>query len=388
MANGTCTGVIFILIFQEDSMGKFKRRADGRYATTITLGHKPDGSPNKVFLAAKTEKELKQKVLDAQLKIHSGILLKETDTPLKDYADSWFRTYKCSVSLNTTAMYRNILDHYIIPSLGHIPLNKLRRSDVQGLINDNQEHPRTCEQIRLTLVQILNSAVDDKLIMDNAAKKVALPARHKAPRRALTSLEKEALKCADFSLQERAFVYLLFYFGLRRGEALALTKSDINLKKQILTINKAVVFDVNTPIIKAGAKSDAGNRIIPIPVGVLPFLRDFLKTVNTIYLFPGKNTETLSKTQYVRMWNRIIKKMNDAVTTDKEKLIGVQKISGLTAHIFRHNYCTMLYYSGITPKKAVDLMGHSDVKMIMEVYAHLDEEKEAVQSKLDNAIAL
>lgn len=369
-------------------MGKFKRRADGRYATTITLGHKPDGSPNKVFLAAKTEKELKQKVLDAQLKIHSGILLKETDTPLKDYADSWFRTYKCSVSLNTTAMYRNILDHYIIPSLGHIPLNKLRRSDVQGLINDNQEHPRTCEQIRLTLVQILNSAVDDKLIMDNAAKKVALPARHKAPRRALTSLEKEALKCADFSLQERAFVYLLFYFGLRRGEALALTKSDINLKKQILTINKAVVFDVNTPIIKAGAKSDAGNRIIPIPVGVLPFLRDFLKTVNTIYLFPGKNTETLSKTQYVRMWNRIIKKMNDAVTTDKEKLIGVQKISGLTAHIFRHNYCTMLYYSGITPKKAVDLMGHSDVKMIMEVYAHLDEEKEAVQSKLDNAIAL
>ena len=88
------------------------------------------------------------------------------------------------------------------------------------------------------------------------------------------------------------------------------------------------------------------------------------------------------------MWNRIIKKMNNAVTTDKEKLIGVQKISGLTAHIFRHNYCTMLYYSGITPKKAVDLMGHSDVKMIMEVYAHLDEEKEAVQSKLDNAIAL
>ena len=88
------------------------------------------------------------------------------------------------------------------------------------------------------------------------------------------------------------------------------------------------------------------------------------------------------------MWERIIKKMNDAVTTDREKLIGSELITGLTAHIFRHNYCTMLYYSGISQKKAVELMGHSDIKMIMEVYAHLDEEKESVQEKLDRAIAL
>ncbi len=80
--------------------------------------------------------------------------------------------------------------------------------------------------------------------------------------------------------------------------------------------------------------------------------------------------------------------MNAAVTSDKEKAIGAEPITGLTAHIFRHNYCTMLYYSGISQKKAVELMGHSDLKMIIEVYAHLDEEKEAVQAKLDKAIAL
>lgn len=48
----------------------------------------------------------------------------------------------------------------------------------------------------------------------------------------------------------------------------------------------------------------------------------------------------------------------------------------------------MLYYSGISQKKAVELMGHSDLKMIMEVYAHLDEQKEAVRDKINNAIAL
>ncbi len=110
-----------------------------------------------------------------------------------------------------------------------------------------------------------------------------------------------------------------------------------------------------------------------------------MKSVDTFF---RENAETLSKTQYVKMWDRVIKKMNDAVTSDKEKLIAAQSISGLTAHIFRHNYCTMLYYSGISQKKAVELMRHSDLKMIMEVYAHLDEQKETVKEKLDKAIAL
>lgn len=153
-------------------------------------------------------------------------------------------------------------------------------------------------------------------------------------------------------------------------------------------MNKTVIFDKNTPAIKNGTKSDAGNRTLPIPESIEPFLKEFLQSVDSFYLFKGKNTETLSKTQYVKMWERIIKKMNAAVTTDKEKEIGAEPITRLTAHIFRHNYCTMLYYSGISQKKAVELMGHSDIKMIMEVYAHLDEKKEAVQEKLNTAIAL
>lgn len=381
--------VFFIPIFKEDDiMGRYRKRKDGRYATTIMAGYKPDGKPNNIFISAKTEKELKNKIIETKMKIKSGEAVKESDMLLKDYTKSWMQTYKSSAGINTKAMYNNVVNHYIIPELGYFPINKIHRSDIQKLINDNQDHPRTCEIIKMTMVQILNSAVDDKLLQENVAKKIVLPKHHKSERRPLTDTEKEAIKKADLNYQERAFITFLFYFGLRRGEALALTKSDVNIKRKMLTVNKTVVFDVNTPIIKIGAKSDAGNREIPIPESAQGFLTDFLNTVDTFYLFPGKNHDTLSKTQYVRMWNHIIKKMNDAVTTDNEKKIGTQSINGLTAHIFRHNYCTMLYYSGISQKKAVELMGHSDIKMIMEVYAHLDEQKESVQEKLDKAIAL
>lgn len=369
-------------------MGKYKKRKDGRYATTVMIGYKADGRPDNVFLSAKTEKELRDKIVEVKMKMKTGELIKQSDTLLKDYAVSWLDTYKASASINTKAMYTNVVNKHIVPELGHLPLNKLVRSDVQKLINDNQQHIRTCEIIKMTLVQILNSAIDDKLLHENVAKKITLPKHHKTEKRALTDLEKTAIKKADFTPTERAIVMLLFYFGLRRGELLALTKSDINLRKKTLTINKTVIFDVNKPIVKPGTKSDAGNRTIPIPNDAVAFLKNFLRTVNTFYLFPGRNTETFSKTQYVKAWERIIKKMNDAVTTDKQKAVGTQLITGLTAHIFRHNYCTMLYYSGISQKKAVELMGHSDLKMIMEVYAHLDEEKEAVQDKLDKAISL
>ncbi len=369
-------------------MGKFKKRKDGRYATTVMNGYKPDGRPNTIFVSAKTEKQLREKVLAVQMSIKQNLVVKTSDTPLAEYAKNWKDTYKSAVGINTKAMYDNIVNHYIIPSIGHLPLNQIRRSDIQGMINDNQTHARTCEQIKMTIVQILNSAIDDSLLVENVAKKVVLPKRKKAERRALTEQEKTAIKTADLTETERAFVLFLFYTGLRRGEALALTKADINLKEKTVSVNKAVVFDVNKSIVKDGAKSDAGNRTIPLPDAFIAFLRPFLRSLDTFYLFPGKNGETYSKTQYVHMWNSITKNLNNAVTSDREKAIGAKPIQGLTAHIFRHNYCTMLYYSGISQKKAVELMGHSDLKMIMEVYAHLDEQKEAVRDKINNAIAL
>lgn len=248
-------------------MAKYKKRKDGRYATTVMIGYKSDGRPNNVFLAAKTEKELRNKIVELKMNAKTGKALRQPDTLLKDYADVWMDTYKTSIGINTKAMYNNVVNRHIKPELGHLPLNKIMRSDVQRLINDNQEHPRTCELIKMTLVQILNSAIDDKLLYENVAKKVTLPKRHKPNKRTLTELEKEAIKKANFTQTERAFVMLLFYFGLRRGEVLALSKSDIDLHKKTLTVNKTVVFDVNKPIIKSGAKSDAGNRILPIPDG-------------------------------------------------------------------------------------------------------------------------
>ena len=96
-------------------MGKFKKRKDGRYATTVMNGYKPDGRPNTIFVSAKTEKQLREKVLAVQMSIKQNLVVKTSDTPLAEYAKNWKDTYKSAVGINTKAMYDNIVNHYIIP---------------------------------------------------------------------------------------------------------------------------------------------------------------------------------------------------------------------------------------------------------------------------------
>ena len=85
------------------------------------------------------------------------------------------------------------------------------------------------------------------------------------------------------------------------------------------------------------------------------------------------------------MWSSIVKKMNHAAGgTDAFPVI-----NGLTAHIFRHNYCTNLCYQvpAVSIKKIAQLMGDTE-KIVMDVYNHIVEEKENAAALINDIMAL
>ncbi len=63
-------------------------------------------------------------------------------------------------------------------------------------------------------------------------------------------------------------------------------------------------------------------------------------------------------------------------------------IQGLTAHIFRHDYCTQLCYQvpRISTKMIAKMLGDTE-KMVLDVYSHIDEEKEDVIGAINLARA-
>lgn len=216
---------------------------------------------------------------------------------------------------------------------------------------------------------------------------INLPRYIKPQKRPLTQIEKEAISKADFTDREKAFVYIIYSCGLRRGEALALSKFDFKFEddKSIVSITKSLIFDGNASEIKDMPKTGNGIRVIPIPDTTAKYLKDYISKIKSTYLFTCKSGGTMTHSAYVKMWASIVKKMNYATGgTDAFPVI-----NDLTAHIFRHNYCTNLCYKvpEISIKKIAQLMGDTE-NMVLNVYNHIMEEKEDPASVINDILAM
>lgn len=366
---------------------KYTARSDGRYETKVSTGkRKPDGRMERITLYAESSKDLEEKVEDLRYKIKHGLYSTPNVTTVSIYADKWLETFKSRKAINTQAMYKNVIDKHIKPSIGILRLEDITRLDCQQMINERFDHYETCNKIALTMRQIQKSAIRDDIIKKPFWEYIEMPKKPLSTKRALTDLEKAAVTTANFSQRDKAFVYLLFGCGLRREEALALKVSDFDLKNREVIIQRKLVFDGNNPILEDGTKTVSGCRTLVIPTSIYSIVRLHTMTRSMCgqdaLLFTMQDGGPMSKSAYTKMWRRIIKAMNAAVATPDTP----EPIQGLTAHIFRHNYATMLYYSGVTELNAVRLMGHKDGNMIKQVYAHLDERKENTRKKLDAAI--
>ena len=54
-------------------------------------------------------------------------------------------------------------------------------------------------------------------------------------------------------------------------------------------------------------------------------------------------------------------------------------ISKVTPHVYRHTFCTNMVNAGIDLKSLQYLMGHSDVKVTLDVYSHINYERAAAE---------
>ena len=369
---------------------KFKKRQDGRYEAKVTLGKDSTGKVLRKSIYANTIKELEQKIYELKKEKEEGSIVISSNMLISNYCNTWYDSYKSQKETNTKAMYKNVIDKHINPCLGNLRVDQLKKQHIQQMINSRFDKARTCQQIILTLRQIINEMKSDHIInsvdADNLTKNLTMPRYKAVEKRALTDRELLAVKKADFDIKQRAFINVLFYFGLRREEALALMRSDFDFKENMLTVSRALIFDKNNAEIK-DTKSYAGNRCINIPLEVKSFFIDYLQKLYGLYLFTKSDGNLMTLSAYRRMWEQKQKKMNAAVITEAEMQMKVTPIT-LTAHYFRHNYCTLLYYSGLSVGKAVELMGHVDYKMIMQIYKHLDDQKEHTNEKINNNIKM
>lgn len=347
---------------------KYAQRADGYYCTQVTVGFDEDtGKRIRKTLYAKTAAELDNKVAEVRVDLMSGKKFHSQRITFKPYAEKWLKQREPFLEHKTYIMYETILRVYCT-SINDIELKDITKSDIQDIINQNITKPRTCQQIRLTIKQIMDCALDDDLIYKNPVRKIELPKYEKPQKRALTTQEDALSDITEFTDREKAYILLIKWNGLRKEEALALTVNDFDFKKNVITINKAVTFVDNEPKVKS-TKTSAGNRVLPLLEHVVAFFKYYLSNLSSEWLFTSlSDGKPITEQSFKKMWQSIIRKMNKK---GKELKYDVP-LTGLTSHIFRHNYASMLYQVGVNPKEAQYLLGHASINVTMDIYTHIN----------------
>ena len=350
-----------------------------------------DGSKHrKRLVSKKSSADLEKQVNRLKNEVENGQYVQSTDVMFLDYAREWLRVKKGVREMNTRKMYENIINTHL-SFLEGVRLTDIRNSHFQLAINNALDKPRTCQQIEITFKQIMKMAVVDNYIgsgmYDKICDDINLPKYTRKEKRPLTPEEKTALAKADFTDREKAFVYIIYSCGLRRGEALALSKFDFKSDsgKYSVSITKTLIFPNNASEIKQMPKSDNGFRTVPIPDTTAAYLKSYISSLSGTYLFTCKDGSNMTHSAYVKMWQSIVRKMNRAAGgTDAFPVI-----SDLTAHIFRHNYCTNLCYKvpAISIKKIAQLMGDTE-KMVLNVYNHIMDEKEDAAAVVNDILAM
>lgn len=350
-----------------------KKRKDGRYSTTISVGYDELGRRKQITIYGKTKDELTRNKAQVLLDVKHQVYVKDKSVTFGDYAQKWIRIKQ--IEVEDISMYRTVLKNYT-SILNYYPLTRITKDDCQDIINKTLDKPRTCQKIKITLNQIFESAIEDNLLYKNPSKGITLPKYKSSEKRGLTSSERDILKAIDLTPREDMYITLIMYYGLRKEEALALTKNDFDFDNNILFIKKAVKFISNKPTEKS-TKNGEQRQMYIFPDHIEKF-KAYIDTIDGSHIFRTLQKNTwITEQSFKRMFESIINKMKA-----KADELNVELPNDLTSHIFRHGYATDLYYAGVGLKDAQYLLGHKTASVTMNIYTHLDKTQTDARDKL------
>lgn len=319
-------------------MKHLKRRKDGRFVCRYK-GRQFYGRTESEAIAARDAFREQER---------AGLKPPET---VQDYAPRWLSLHKSDVSPKCRRDYEKQLET-LCSIIGRKRLSDVSVDDAARVWTLYKGKSQSLlKRSKMLFTAMFDAAVENGYALRNPFRSrfASPPKGTSGTHRTLTDEEIAMIQSVPHRMRPYAMVML--FAGLRRGEALALTAADIGTD---IRVSKSVRFEHNRPII-VSPKSSAGIRTVPVFSPLCPFLCDF-------------SPAPMSETQFRRGWESYMKALSKAAG----------KPVNIRPHDLRHTFCTrFLRDAGVELHQAIVWMGHSDEKMILKVYDHIEESRTA-----------
>jgi integrase len=328
----------------------YRRKADGT-ERRITIGSFPAWS---VSGAREEAKRLRREVDGGKDPLGEANAMRDAPT-VADLAERYLAEHVAKLSERSTADYRSVITHDVLPVLGKRKVATVEREHIERMHHEiSKRAPVRANRALAITASMFGKAVDWKLRHDNPAKGVKKN-REEGRERYLTPAELERLTsalAADPNQDAADIFRALLLSGARRGEVLGLRWEELDLRAGVWTK-------------PAGKVKQRKRHRLPLSAPLRALLAERLKRAGDAeYVFPGRQGKPREDLKYA--WKRICRKAG---------------IAGLRIHDLRHSHASFLVSAGFSLPTIGALLGHSQPQTTAR-YAHLldDPLKKAVES--------
>lgn len=361
---------------------KITDKVDKRRRAKVVVGYDASGEPVIRYASGRTVKELEANKQEL-IRSYVGGREVQRDILASTYILEWYKTTRQPyVSPATDAGYRTALERRIFPSMGDKRMAAVTSLDLQKTINATIGLSKTTiTYVRSILKNAFRAAYAEGIIDRDISVSLKTPAPARpSHRRALTDAETAAVLSVIKKHPDGLMLALLYYTGMRRGEMLGLTWSDIDYGTRTIHIKRDIDYITNSP---GEVKTACSIRDVPLPAELEQLLRaQPIKGMS--YVIQGERTgEHLPKSTYLRKWVGLMAAVYQEDNSIEHVLLrtrrkGKPEITGsvLTAHFFRHNYASILYHAGVDVLTAQKYLGHADPSTTLKIYTHLAKQRE------------
>ena len=331
-----------------------------------------------------TKKQAEALKLKMMAEIDSGGIVTASAMKTGDWMREWLKLYLPNIEATTRDSYRDKIENYIEPILGNIPLKALKTSNVQSWVNELAQRklaPKTIRNAYNNLNAAMKKAVLLQMIPHNPCNGAELPKMKRYQAQVYTSAELNALLTAAKDTDFHLAIAIMSATGIRRGELLALKWENVDIANRVIHIKENMV-QAGTEILEKSPKSDSGLRDISIGGKLATLLSEAKMQYFVDMAEPG-----------FRDLGYVIHKHNgtpyrpDSMTQKWNRFLKMHNLRYIRLHDLRHTHATLLLQSGVNVKTVQDRLGHSDVTITLNTYAHVtsDMAQEAA-NKIDGII--
>ena len=175
----------------------------------------------------------------------------------------------------------------------------------------------------------------------------------------------------------KTFFEVLYYLGLRQGEATALTWNDIDFNKKEVSINKTLTTKLKGQLYTISSpKTVNSNRTLPIPLKLIKPLQELKEQ--------AKQRKYFNESWFV--FGNELPFRETTIQMRKNKYCKLAEVKQIRIHDFRHSCASFLINNGASIVLVSKYLGHAKISITLDTYTHLYKSELLEVSKLIDTI--